>query len=211
MKETGDLWQYERRLWRAGFRFLTGIDEAGRGPWAGPVVAAAVIFPEGVALYGLNDSKQLTSRQREELYPQIMKTALAVGIGIVDVYYIVRHGILAATKQAMCLAVQNLAVKPDYLLVDALTLAGLDICQESIIKGDALSASIAAASIVAKVRRDRLMAVWDKVYPGYGFARNKGYGTAEHQDALYRLGPCPLHRLNFRPVREVLEALGREP
>lgn len=200
MKKQHALWDWERRLWAAGYCYVAGIDEAGRGPLAGPVVAAAVILPPDVDLPNLNDSKQLTPRQREELYPLIVERAVAVGVGVADVYYIERYNILKATKRAMSLAVRNLAVQPDYLIIDALSLEEIEIPQESIIKGDALSASIAAASIVAKVRRDHIMAAWDKVYPGYGFARHKGYTTREHLMALERLGPCPLHRLSFRPV-----------
>ncbi|MDK2855131.1 MAG: ribonuclease [Bacillota bacterium] len=205
------LWNWERRLWAAGYSYVAGIDEAGRGPLAGPVVAAAVILPPGVHLPNLNDSKQLTPREREELYPLIVGQAVAVGVGIADVYYIERYNILRATKRAMLLAVRNLPVRPDYLIIDALSLEEIEIPQESIIKGDTLSASIAAASIVAKVRRDRIMAAWEKVYPGYGFARHKGYATREHIMALKRLGPCPLHRLSFRPVRAGGEVKLHEP
>ncbi|MDK2925871.1 MAG: ribonuclease [Bacillota bacterium] len=205
------LWNWERRLWAAGYCHVAGIDEAGRGPLAGPVVAAAVILPPGVHLPNLNDSKQLTPREREELYPLIVEQAVAVGVGVADVYYIERYNILRATKRAMLLAVRNLPVRPDYLIIDALSLEEIEIPQESIIKGDTLSASIAAASIVAKVRRDRIMAAWEEVYPGYGFARHKGYTTREHLTALKRLGPCPLHRLSFRPVRAGREAKLYEP
>lgn len=207
MKEQDGLWKWERELWGQGYRYVAGIDEAGRGPLAGPVVAAAVLLPVGADLPGVNDSKQLTPKQRDKLYPCILKEAVAVGVGVVDVHYIAKYNILRATKYAMRRAVESLKVRPEYLLVDALRLEDLDLPQEAIVKGDTLSASIAAASIVAKVRRDRIMAAWDSVYPGYGFARHKGYGTPEHLAALGRLGPCPLHRSGFRPIRQEQEGL----
>jgi ribonuclease HII len=198
---------WEERLWGRGYRYVAGIDEAGRGPLAGPVVAAAVILPAGADLPGVNDSKQLTAARREQLYRLISKKAVALGVGVADVYYIEKHNILAATKHAMCLAVADLAVRPDYLILDAVRLEALELPQTAIVKGDTLSASIAAASIVAKVRRDHIMQAWEKVYPGYGFAQHKGYGTPAHLAALQRLGPCPLHRTSFRPIRELREGL----
>ncbi|MDI3521963.1 MAG: ribonuclease [Bacillota bacterium] len=207
MRKEASLWVWEERLWGRGYRYVAGIDEAGRGPLAGPVVAAAVILPAGADLPGVNDSKQLTAARREQLYRLISKKAVALGVGVADVYYIEKHNILAATKHAMCLAVANLAVRPDYLILDAVRLEALELPQTAIVKGDTLSASIAAASIVAKVRRDHIMQAWEKVYPGYGFAQHKGYGTPAHLAALQRLGPCPLHRTSFRPIRELREGL----
>lgn len=207
MRKEASLWVWEERLWGRGYRYVAGIDEAGRGPLAGPVVAAAVILPAGADLPGVNDSKQLTAARREQLYRLISKKAVALGVGVADVYYIEKHNILAATKHAMCLAVADLAVRPDYLILDAVRLEALELPQTAIVKGDTLSASIAAASIVAKVRRDRIMQAWEKVYPGYGFAQHKGYGTPAHLAALQRLGPCPLHRTSFRPIRELREGL----
>ncbi|BCV24804.1 ribonuclease HII [Gelria sp. Kuro-4] len=207
MRKEASLWVWEERLWGRGYRYVAGIDEAGRGPLAGPVVAAAVILPAGADLPGVNDSKQLTAARREQLYRLISKKAVALGVGVADVYYIEKHNILAAAKHAMCLAVANLAVRPDYLILDAVRLEALELPQTAIVKGDTLSASIAAASIVAKVRRDHIMQAWEKVYPGYGFAQHKGYGTPAHLAALQRLGPCPLHRTSFRPIRELREGL----
>ncbi|HHV57770.1 MAG TPA: ribonuclease HII [Firmicutes bacterium] len=207
MRKEASLWVWEERLWGRGYRYVAGIDEAGRGPLAGPVVAAAVILPAGADLPGVNDSKQLTAARREQLYRLISKKAVALGVGVADVYYIEKHNILAATKHAMCLAVADLAVRPDYLILDAVRLEALELPQTAIVKGDTLSASIAAASIVAKVRRDHIMQAWEKVYPGYGFAQHKGYGTPAHLAALQRLGPCPLHRTSFRPIRELREGL----
>jgi len=207
LRKEASLWVWEERLWGRGYRYVAGIDEAGRGPLAGPVVAAAVILPAGADLPGVNDSKQLTAARREQLYRLISKKAVALGVGVADVYYIEKHNILAATKHAMCLAVADLAVRPDYLILDAVRLEALELPQTAIVKGDTLSASIAAASIVAKVRRDHIMQAWEKVYPGYGFAQHKGYGTPAHLAALQRLGPCPLHRTSFRPIRELREGL----
>lgn len=208
---TVDLWCKEIQLRQAGNTRLAGVDEVGRGPLAGPVVAAAVILPSPDEceryLPNLRDSKQLTTRQREELYEIIYQVALAVGIGSADVRYIDKHNILQATRTAMRRAIFKLNVPPDYVLVDAVTLNGLLCPTEAITHGDKNCGSIAAASIIAKVYRDRLMVKWDSMYPGYGFARNKGYGTPEHLAALTRLGPCPLHRVSFKPVRLAKEAM----
>ncbi len=178
-------------------RAICGIDEVGRGPLAGPVVAGAVILPKDERILYLNDSKQLTAAKRDELYDVIRKRAVAVSIGIVDHKRIDEINILQATYEAMRSAIMNLAVKPDILLNDAVTIPGVDIRQIPIIKGDAKSCSIAAASIVAKVTRDRMMEELDNEYPGYGFASNKGYGSADHIKAIRQLGPCPIHRLTF--------------
>ena len=178
-------------------RMFCGIDEVGRGPLAGPVVAGAVILPKDCSILYLNDSKQLSARKREELYEVIMKEAVATGIGYASPERIDEINILQATYEAMREAVGRLCVKPDILLNDAVTIPGLPMRQVPIIKGDAKSASIAAASIIAKVTRDRMMVQYDSVFPGYGFEANKGYGAAAHIDALKRLGPTPIHRRSF--------------
>jgi ribonuclease HII len=200
----------EMALYAKGYHHVAGLDEAGRGSWAGPVVAGAVILPldqPGLAqrLEGVRDSKQLTPRQRERLYPIIESVALAVGAGIVPPDTIDELGIVPATRQAMGLAIVQLHLPPDFLLIDYLSLPGLPISQKSIPHGDALSLSIAAASIVAKVTRDRLMVEMDVRCPGYGFARHKGYGTHQHRESLFRLGPSPIHRLSYAPMRLMLQ------
>lgn len=176
---------------------ICGIDEVGRGPFAGPVVAGAVILPKDHPILYLNDSKKLSEKKREELYEVILKEAVATGIGMASPARIDEINILQATYEAMRQAIGNLKVKPDLLLNDAVTVPEVVIPQVPIIKGDAKSVSIAAASIVAKVTRDRLMEEYDKVLPGYGFASNKGYGSAEHIKALQTLGPTPIHRRSF--------------
>lgn len=190
----------------ADVRFIAGIDEAGRGPLAGPVVAACCILPKDAVILYLNDSKKVTALRREALLPEIKEKAIAYGIGIVDEKRIDEINILQADYEAMRTAIQKtsamlqakgLADAPGLLLNDAVTIPGVEIPQESIIKGDAKSVSIAAASILAKVTRDQLMEAYDAQYPEYGFARNKGYGTKEHIEALKRLGPCPIHRRSF--------------
>ena len=189
--------QYERELAAEGVSFIAGVDEVGRGPLAGPVVTAAVILPEDFDVLGVDDSKKLSPKKREELYELIMERAIAVSIGRREPEDIDRINILEATKEAMADAVLGLPVKPDHLLIDAVKLSGLKIPQTSIIKGDARSVSIAAASIIAKVTRDREMVEMDEKYPGYSFASNKGYGTKAHYDGLSKLGPCPIHRKTF--------------
>lgn len=179
------------------YSYICGIDEVGRGPLAGPVVAGAVILPKDCSLLYLNDSKKLSEKKREELYAEIMETAVAVGIGYNTPARIDEINILQATYEAMREAVGSLAVKPDLLLNDAVTIPKIDIRQVPIIKGDAKSISIAAASIVAKVTRDRLMVKYDEVYPEYGFASNKGYGSSMHMDAIRKYGPTPIHRKSF--------------
>ncbi len=180
-----------------GYGLIAGIDEVGRGPLAGPVMAGAVILPKDHPILYLNDSKKLTEKKREELYDVIMKEAVAVGIGMASEQRIDEINILNATYEAMREAIGKLAPQPDILLNDAVKIPGVSIRQVPIIKGDAKSVSIAAASIVAKVTGDRLMAEYEKIYPGYGFAKNKGYGTAEHIAAIKEMGPCPIHRKSF--------------
>lgn len=179
------------------YHHICGIDEAGRGPLAGPVVAGAVILPESAAILYLNDSKKLSEKKRETLYDEIMEKAVSVGVGIVGPERIDEINILQATYEAMRMAIAALKVKPDILLNDAVTIPEVDIEQVPIIKGDAKSVSIAAASIIAKVTRDRMMAAYDRDMPGYDFAKHKGYGTKAHIECLKRLGPCPIHRRTF--------------
>ncbi|MCH5269564.1 MAG: ribonuclease HII [Lachnospiraceae bacterium] len=187
--------QYEYQY--AQSAFICGIDEVGRGPLAGPVVAGAVILPKDCDILYLNDSKQLSEKKREELYDVIMEKAVAVAVGYAAPERIDEINILQATYEAMREAISGLAVQPDLLLNDAVTIPGVDIRQVPIIKGDAKSISIAAASIIAKVTRDRLMAEYDTVFPRYGFAANKGYGSEAHIAALKQYGPCPIHRRSF--------------
>lgn len=196
--------RHERELHLAGFRHVAGLDEVGRGSLAGPVVAAAVILPERHRIKGLRDSKVLSRARREALYQQILDRAEAVGVGCVEVEVIDRINILQATKLAMTEALGRLPQRPDHLVIDALSLRDVDLPQRAIIDGDAISASIAAASIVAKVTRDRICAELDGRYPAYGFARNKGYGTQHHLDALLTEGPCEWHRRTFAPIRMLL-------
>ncbi len=190
-----NLKEYERKYESAGL--VCGIDEAGRGPLAGPVVAGAVILPKDCSILYINDSKKLSEKKREELYEVIMNEALAAGIGMVSPQRIDEINILQATYEAMREAIQKLSLTPDILLNDAVTIPQISIPQVSIIKGDAKSISIGAASIIAKVTRDRLMAEYDKIMPEYGFAKNKGYGTKEHMAAIQLHGPSPIHRRTF--------------
>ena len=187
--------EYEHKYEHLGY--LCGIDEVGRGPLAGPVVACAVILPKDCDILWLNDSKKLTAKKREELYDVILEGAVAVGIGMASPERIDEINILQATYEAMRQAVSKLSVQPQLLLNDAVTIPGIQIPQVPIIKGDAKSVSIAAASIVAKVTRDRMMEEYDKVLPEYGFASNKGYGSAAHIEALKKYGPSPIHRKTF--------------
>ena len=193
---------YERELYAQGLELIAGFDEVGRGPLAGPVVAAAVILPKNCKIKGLNDSKQIPKKQHEAIYQAVMDQALAVGIGIQSNQVIDEVNIYQATKLAMIEALDQLALKPQHLLVDAMTL-DVAVPQTSIIKGDANSLSIAAASIVAKVTRDHLMADYDQTYPGYGFAKNAGYGTKEHLEGLAKYGVTPIHRLSFEPIKSM--------
>ena len=195
-KRTYEMSRFERE--NSQYGFLCGIDEVGRGPLAGPVYAAAVILPKDSDILYLNDSKKLSEKKREELYDVIMEKAVAVGIGSRTCERIDEINILEATKEAMTDAVHSLSVKPGGLLIDALHIPSLEEYQQiSIIKGDAKSASIAAASIIAKVTRDRIMKEYAREYPQYGFDSNKGYGSAEHIEALKKYGPCPIHRRSF--------------
>ena len=178
-------------------QYICGIDEAGRGPLAGPVVAGAVILPKDRPILYLNDSKKLSAKKREALYNEIMTSGAYVGVGIIDAGQIDEINILQATYEAMREAVGKLPVKPEVLLNDAVTIPDVDILQVPIIKGDGKSVSIAAASIIAKVTRDRIMEEYDKKYPGYGFAAHKGYGTKAHIEALKEQGPVPIHRKTF--------------
>ena len=193
-------YHYEARAWKTGVTRLAGIDEAGRGPLAGPVVAAAVIIGPERRIKGLADSKLLTAEQREALFDRITARAVAVGVGIVDHETIDRINILQATRRAMIEALAALSVAPDFVITDFVALRDLTCPQRNLIDGDARCASVAAASIIAKVTRDRLMLEADRTFPEYGFARHKGYATPEHLAALDRLGPCPLHRRTFSGV-----------
>ena len=193
-------YRFEREAWRAGLARVAGVDEVGRGPLAGPVVAAAVILDPGRPIKGLRDSKLLTPARREELFGRIVDAAMAVGLGNVDPETIDRVNILEATRRAMLQAIGQLPVAPELVLIDALRLASLTCPQKNLIHGDRRSASIAAASIVAKVTRDRLMVEYDRQFPEYGFARHKGYATSAHLKALDKYGPCPVHRRTFRGV-----------
>lgn len=190
-----DLKQYEREY--ESYEFICGIDEVGRGPLAGPVVAGAVILPKDCDILYINDSKKLSAAKREELYDEIMEKAVATGIGMVSPQRIDEINILQATYEAMREAIAKLDPQPDILLNDAVTIPQVSIKQVPIIKGDAKSISIGAASIIAKVTRDRLMEEYDNILPGYGFASNKGYGSADHIKAIKEMGPTPIHRLTF--------------
>ncbi|HWQ71550.1 MAG TPA: ribonuclease HII [Desulfitobacteriaceae bacterium] len=192
----------EKKLWSKGFLMLAGLDEAGRGPLAGPVVAAACILPARFTLPGLNDSKKISESKREKLYSEIKLQALDYSLGSAEPAEIDALNILEATRLAMKRALQGLKIRPHFLLIDALELPLVDLPQLSLIGGDGLSASIAAASILAKVTRDHWMKDLHTLYPEYGFNNNKGYGTAEHMQVLKRLGPCPLHRRSFTPVNQ---------
>lgn len=197
-----DLLAFEKQVRSAGYHSIAGVDEAGRGPLAGPVVAAAVILPEGLLLPGVNDSKKLSGANRERLFDIIMQQALSVGTGFGSHELVDRINILQATRHAMLEAVSKLTPQPDYILIDGITTIASLLPQKTIKKGDSLSLSIAAASIIAKVTRDRLMVEMDAQYPGYGFAGHKGYGSASHLEAIRRFGPCPIHRLTFGGVKE---------
>ena len=188
---------YERQYLHEGFSLIAGVDEAGRGPLAGPVVAAAVILPKGLLIEGVNDSKKLSEAQRERLFDEIKEKALSYGIGAVDENCVDEINILNATKKAMADAISQLKPAPDCILLDAVKLEKITVKQVPIIKGDSLSLTIAAASILAKVTRDRLLREYDSEYPEYGFAINKGYGTPQHISAIKKFGLCPIHRISF--------------
>lgn len=191
--------QYENQARTAGYEYIAGIDEVGRGPLAGPVVTAAVILPEGIQLQGINDSKQLNEQEKDYWFDRIHNEALSVSTSVLSAEVIDKVNIYEATRLSMKEAVENLSVKPDVLLIDAMQIDS-SLPQKKIIKGDAKSISIAAASIIAKVTRDRLMTQYDEVYPGYGFAQNAGYGTKQHLEGLDKHGPSPIHRRSFKPV-----------
>jgi len=194
------LGEYERRY--SKYEFICGVDEVGRGPLAGPVVAVAVILPKDCEILYINDSKKLSKKKRESIAGEILAKAIAVGIGIVSPSRIDQINILQATYEAMTMAVEDLDIKPDMLLVDAVTIPHLEIPQEAIIGGDTVSISIAAASIIAKVARDKIMADYDEIYPGYDFEKNSGYGTKHHREALKQLGATPIHRKTF--IKKIL-------
>lgn len=202
--KTPSMLQFEMESQARGFHLVAGIDEAGRGPLAGPVVAAAVILKPGQVIDQINDSKKLSESTRERLFEQIREQSLAVGIGIIDPEIIDRINILQATRLAMLNAVAQLKTSPDCLLIDGITKIDSAIHQLTIKQGDGRSASIAAASIIAKVTRDRLMTAFDQQYPQYGFAGHKGYGSAKHLAAIKLHGPCPIHRKSFGGVKEHL-------
>ena len=195
---------YEKELYTQGIHLIAGVDEVGRGPLAGPVVAAAVILPENCKIPGLNDSKKIPKSKHKEIYEAVLQNAVAIGIGVKDNHVIDQVNIYEATKLAMMEAIGQLDPQPQHLLIDAMKL-DLPISQTSIIKGDANSLSIAAASIVAKVTRDQMMEEFDKEYPGYDFAQNAGYGTAKHLAGLDKLGVTPIHRRSFEPVKSMCE------
>lgn len=203
----GSLIAFDRERSLDGRLRLAGVDEAGRGCWAGPVVAAVVVLPPGWAPDGLDDSKRLSAERREAIFRAIRAGALAWRACAVSPAEIDRLNILGATLQAMARAVARVAPSPDLVLVDGLQLPDLPCRGEALVRGDGRSAAVAAASVVAKVTRDRLMRAWDARLPGYGFASHKGYGSAEHRAALRRLGPCPLHRRSYRPVSELAQGL----
>ncbi|MCK5731902.1 MAG: ribonuclease HII [Tenericutes bacterium] len=197
--------KYEKALWKKGIKYIVGVDEVGRGPLAGPLVAAAVILDPNNIIEGLNDSKQLSSKKRKLLKKEIEKNAIAYSYVFIDVEVVDRINVYQASKLGMLEAIKKLKVKPDYILSDAMPLKESEIPFESIIKGDTLSASIAAASIIAKEIRDDYMIKMDSVYPGYDFVNNKGYPTRKHLDALKRIGVCEIHRKTYKPVKEILE------
>jgi ribonuclease HII len=190
--------EYEKKCYENGYKYIAGIDEAGRGPLAGPVVAAAVILPKDCLIEGVNDSKKVSEKKREKLYDVIIQNAVAWGVGIMDNNVIDEINILNATRKAMHTAIEELQVKPDYILIDAEKKVDTNgIPYLPIIKGDALSISIAAASIIAKVTRDRMMREYDKIFPMYGFEKHKGYGTKAHVEAIRENGLCMIHRKSF--------------
>jgi ribonuclease HII len=198
----------EIALLQQGYRYVAGLDEAGRGAWAGPVVAAAVILPCNQPhllqlLVGLNDSKQLTGQERERFFTLIQQVALSTAVGVAPAALVDTINVVAATRYSMQQALAKLRLKPDYLLLDHLRLPAVELPQDAFPKADCISLTVAAASVIAKVTRDRLMVDYNQVYPGYAFDRHKGYGTKGHQLALAELGPCPLHRLSYQPLKVI--------
>ncbi|MBL7180865.1 MAG: ribonuclease HII [Pseudomonadota bacterium] len=199
-----DLWFFEKRASEKGFSKIAGIDEAGRGPLAGPVVSAAVILPASFSASGITDSKKLTPKQRDYFFDIIHEHAVSVGIGIVGPSEIDRINILEASRRSMALSVENMSLRPDYLLIDGIFRISSDLPQKPIPKGDSLSVSIAAASIIAKVTRDRIMEKYHREYPQFGFLQHKGYPTKAHKAAIQTYGCCPIHRQSFKGVKEYL-------
>ncbi|MFC1859395.1 ribonuclease HII [Thermodesulfobacteriota bacterium] len=197
-----NLWAFEKKAGERGFSKIAGIDEAGRGPLAGPVVSAAVLLPGSLPDMAITDSKKLTPRKRNDLYEKIYEHAITIGIGIVDPGEIDRINILNAALLSMAISVENLQPQPDCLLIDGIFKISTDLPQEAIPKGDARSVSIAAASIIAKVTRDRLMEKYHQIYPQFGFAQHKGYPTKAHKEAIRKYGCCPIHRRSFKGVKE---------
>lgn len=206
-KETKDLLKYEKELYKKGISLIGGVDEVGRGPLVGPVVAACVILPPNYELPGLDDSKKLSEKKRYKYYDIIMKDAVSVGIGIVDAKKIDEINILEASRLAMKLAIEDLDVKPEYILSDAMKLDNIDIPYEAIIHGDALSLSIAAGSVIAKVTRDRMMYELDKKYPEYGFAQHKGYPTKKHLENIAKYGVLENYRFTYKPVSDLINKM----
>ena len=205
MNETTDMYEIEKRLHGEGYKFIAGVDEAGRGPLAGDVYAAAVILDDKNPIEGLNDSKKLTEKKREALYDEIIKKALAYCVCPVSAEEIDQINILNATFKAMNGAVDGLKIKPDYVIIDGNRIKGMEIAHETVVKGDALSASIAAASILAKVSRDRYMLKMAEKSPEYNFEKHKAYGTKEHMELIKKYGPSPIHRKSFKGVKEYAE------
>lgn len=197
IKRLNNMLEIENMLYDKGFKYICGVDEAGRGPLCGPVVAAAVVLKKDDKIEGVNDSKKLSEKKREKLYDDIMRQAVSVGVGISDVDVIEEINILNATKRAMCEAISNLDIKPDYVLIDGNQGINISIPYDTVVKGDSKSESIAAASIIAKVTRDRLLREYDKKYPEYGFAKHKGYGTKAHIEAIQKYGLLSIHRPSF--------------
>ena len=200
---TIDLYKYEKELWESGIKLVAGVDEVGRGPLVGPVVAAAVILPKSFVLEGLTDSKKLSEKKRNLFYKIIMKEAISVGIGIIDAFVIDEVNIYAASKLAMYEAISKLSVRPEHVLIDAMPL-DLEVSSTSIIRGDSLSISVAAASVVAKVTRDEMMYELDRMHPDYGFKNHKGYPTKAHLKAIDECGILPNYRMTYAPVKKIL-------
>ena len=209
MKKEEDLLKYEKELYKKGINLIGGVDEVGRGPLVGPVVAACVILPVNYELEGLTDSKKLSEKKREKFYDIIYRDAISVGVGIVDHKTIDEINILEASRLAMKLAIEDLSVKPEHILSDAMKLDNQDIPYTDIIHGDALSLSIAAASVIAKVTRDRMMYELDKQYPEYGFAKHKGYPTKQHIENVKKYGVLDNYRLTYKPISEIIKNKGK--
>lgn len=207
---SSNLLKYERELYKNNITLIAGVDEAGRGPLVGPVVAAAVILPKNYTLEGLNDSKQLSEKKREQFYAILQKEAISIGVGIISAKEIDEINILEASRKAMYMAIENLDVKPEYILSDAMSLNDIDIPSRPIIHGDALSLSIAAASVIAKVTRDHIMYELDKKYPEYHYKKNKGYPTKEHLEFIKKYGVTDEYRMTYKPVKFILEELSSE-